>query len=270
MTLVRQPAVAGQFYPADPRELAALAARLTTADLPPLPAFGAMLPHAGYLYSGMIAGLTLSRIAIPSTVILIGPDHHGAGAPLALWPEGAWQTPLGLVKIDSDYAAALQKRMPLIASDPAAHRFEHSLEVQLPLLQQLRPDLRIVPLLLNRPGFDELLRLGETLAEVVGQSPERPLIIASSDMTHYESAAVAARKDAQALEQVLAGSPEGLYRTVRDLRISMCGVLPTVALLAAARAADACEIVLTRYGHSGEVSGNDREVVGYSGVIIRS
>lgn len=264
----REPAVAGRFYPARSQELAVeVDSFLGTVQAEP--AIGVMVPHAGYPFSGVIAGATFSRVVIPQTVILLGPNHHGYGAPAALWSAGRWKTPLGEIAIDTEVAHELLAASPLLQSDIAAHRYEHSLEVQVPFLQRLNPLTRIVPLSIGRVTFDDLLEIGRALAQVAARQEERPLLVASSDMTHYESAETARRKDHQALARICALDPQGLYQTVRDEKISMCGVLPTVIMLSAARELGALAAEVVRYGHSGEVTGEGSEVVGYAGVVVR-
>lgn len=264
--MIREPAVAGRFYPGSPADLAReVDTFLATPH--PAPALGVMVPHAGYLYSGAIAGATFSRVAIPPIVIILGPNHHGTGAPAALYASGAWRTPLGEVAID----AALAQRLldsTAVQADVTAHRFEHSLEVQVPFLQRLNPAVRIVPLCIGSLPLKELLELGGALGRVLATEAVRPLLVASTDMTHYEPGPVARIKDERALDHVLALDPAGLCQTVRSGGITMCGVLPTVIMLAAAKELGATRAELVRYGNSGEVTGDQSEVVGYAGVVV--
>ncbi len=264
----RSPAVAGQFYPDNAQSLR----RLIEGYCPPaaekIAALGVMVPHAGYVYSGAIAGSVFAQVRIPPRVILLGPNHHGLGESAALFPAGNWQTPLGSVATDEVLSGELLTDCPLLSKDPRAHLAEHSLEVQLPFLQVLAPDCRIVPLCLGRLSLEELLELGAALARVLAAHPGEVLMVASSDMTHYEPGAVAREKDERALQRIIALDPEGLYRTVRDRRISMCGVLPTVAMLEAARLAGASRATLVRYGNSGDITGDQSAVVGYAGVVL--
>ena len=264
----RSPAVAGQFYPDNAQSLRRLIQSYCPIVDEKIAALGIMVPHAGYVYSGAIAGAAFARVRIPSKVILLGPNHHGLGARAALFPSGNWQTPLGAVAIDEDLAGELLTACPLLSEDPRAHLTEHSLEVQVPFLQVLAPDCRIVPLCLGHLSLAELLELGAALARVLAAHSGEVLMIASSDMTHYEPGAVAREKDEGALQRIIALDPAGLYRTVRDGRISMCGVLPTVAMLEAARLAGASRATLIRYGNSGDITGDQSSVVGYAGVVL--
>ncbi len=263
----REPAVAGRFYGDGPSALAReVDAYLSAAPGEKLAATGVVAPHAGYLYSGAIAGAVYGRILVPPRVILLGPNHTGLGRPIALWPAGGgWRTPLGTVPI----AAALTEALlagGLAVVDRAAHLREHSLEVQLPFLQRARPDVEIAALCLGPLDVGECERVGRAVAAAARDFGA--LVVASSDMSHYISAAAAREKDHRAIERILALDPEGLHGTVRREGITMCGVVPTTAMLFAARALGATRAELVRYGNSGEVNGDTRQVVGYAGVVV--
>lgn len=266
--MIRQPAVAGQFYPASVSQLRSELEQLVSADVTQKKVIGVIAPHAGYLYSGATAGKLLSDILIPRTVIILGPNHHGVGALAALSPEDGWQTPLGIVPIDKRLGGLIQQFVPLIQEDRAAHLHEHSLEVQVPFLQFLRPDVSIVPLCLGFGDYAGCKLLGKGLAAAIRAFGEEVLILASSDMTHYESAEVAKQKDTLALERALSLDPEGLVEVCRSNRISMCGVIPAATMLVAAKELGATRAELTAYTHSGEVTGDYRQVVAYAAVEI--
>jgi len=266
--MLRAPAVAGQFYPDRPGVLGRALDRLVPQVARKRVAIGVISPHAGYVYSGGVAGKSFAPLQIPPEVVILGPNHHGVGRPVAVYHRGGWQTPLGTVPIAETLADAILAACPLAAADVVAHRAEHSLEVQVPFLQRLADRLAIVPICIGRVPLEQLLALGDGLAAALSGLDPRPLIVASSDMTHYESGEEARRKDSLALERVLALDPEGLYRTVRDHHISMCGVLPAVVMLRAAKALGATGAELVAYANSGEVTGDQREVVGYAGVIV--
>jgi AmmeMemoRadiSam system protein B len=262
----REPAVAGRFYTDEPSALAREVDRFLAAAAPRSPALGVLAPHAGYVYSGAIAGAVYARVAVPPRVLVLGPNHTGLGRPAALWPPGgAWRTPLGLVPVSAALTEALA-RVPGVEVDRAAHLGEHSLEVQLPFLQRARPDVEIAALCLGPLDLDACAELGAGVARVAADAGA--LVVASSDMSHYVPAEVAREKDHRAIERVLALDPEGLYRTVRRERIGMCGVIPATVMLHAARALGAGAGELVRYGTSGDVSGDDRHVVGYAGVLV--
>ncbi len=266
--MLRAPAVAGQFYPGRPDALREQLAKLVPADVEKRPAFGVMAPHAGYIYSGGVAGKLFAGIAIPREVVILGPNHHGVGAQIAVDTRSGWALPLGNVPIAAELAAAVLAACPLAAADTEAHRCEHSLEVQVPFLQFLDGSFAIVPICLGRVPLEQLLELGDGLAAAMRTRETLPLMVASSDMTHYESADAARHKDQLALKHVLDLDPEGLYRTVRAERISMCGVLPTVVMLRAALALGATRGELVAYANSGDVNGDRRQVVGYAGVVV--
>ncbi len=267
--MLRSPAVAGQFYPGREAALRQMLDDMLPAGDEKIAAFGVMSPHAGYVYSGKVAGKTLAGTAIPDKVIILGPNHHGVGHPAAVFEQGSWLTPLGEVRIAEDLTAMILDECPMTAADTVAHRYEHSLEVQVPFLQHLLPEVRIAPICISRLSLDELLQMGEGLASAVASCAVRPLIVASSDMTHFESGAVAHHKDFLAIEKILALDPEGLYDTVRSNCISMCGVIPTVVMLQALNCLGASEAELVAYSNSGDVTGDQSDVVGYAGVRIR-
>ncbi len=264
----RKPAVAGQFYPGEARALRPLVEGFMRSSVAPQTAIGILAPHAGYVYSGAIAGETFARIEIPANVIILGPNHHGIGHPAAVFARGSWLTPLGETAVDEELAAAILQACPQTAADTAAHRMEHSLEVQLPFIQTRAPQARIVPICLAGLPLTDLLAIGEGLGRLLAARPEKVLLVASSDMSHYISGDAAREKDGRALAPFLALDPETLYRTVRDERISMCGMIPAVVMLAAAKALGAARAELVRYGNSGEVTGDQSQVVGYAGAIV--
>jgi len=266
--MIRSPAVAGRFYPSDPRELAAEIDIYAPPDAEKLPALGCVVPHAGYMYSGHVAGAVYSSLQIPSRCILLGPRHFPKGQPMAILTEGSWQTPFGEAPIDSELASKLAHAFPLLREDPVAHEREHSLEVQIPFLQRLVQDLRFVPVVLASDRYDALEQLGQAVAQVVSAESERVLVIASTDMNHYESDAITREKDRKAIERILALDPRGLYDTVRKEGITMCGYAATVAMLVAMNRLGAKEAKLVRYATSGDVTGDRGEVVGYAGITI--
>ena len=265
----RAAAVADQFYPGDPGCLAKMVARLVPTGEKSRPARAVVMPHAGYIYSGAVAGATVAAAEIPPEAIILGPNHHGLGAAAALMDQGAWEMPWGEVAINTDLAAEILAHCPDCTVDELAHRREHSLEVLLPFLHYRQPRLRIVPLCLTRSDYPFCQRVGLGLAAAIKAWPRPVLLAASSDMSHYERRAEAAAKDGLAIERVLALDPAGLYRTVAEHRISMCGVIPTVITMIAALELGAEDAQLVRYSDSGEVSGDTEQVVGYAGFVIR-
>lgn len=271
-TAIRPPAVAGQFYPADSRklrfEVEAFTRPAEGAQQAKIRALGCVAPHAGYVYSGGVAGAVYSRLELPTRYIILCPNHTGRGEPLAIMSKGAWRTPLGDVPIDEELASALKARFSLLAEDEAAHRFEHALEVQLPFLQVLHPQFSFVPITVGTGHYEVLNALGIAIASAIRESGEQILVIASSDMNHYESDSVTRAKDRRAIDQILGLDPQGLYDVVRAASISMCGYGPTVAMLTAALKLGAKKAELLRYATSGDVSGDRDRVVGYAGMAV--
>jgi AmmeMemoRadiSam system protein B len=264
----RQPAVAGQFYPGSEQALRAALSELIPENALPVPVKGLISPHAGYMYSGAIAGQLYGRITIPGTVLIIGPNHHGAGEAAALYPDGEWLTPLGATAINSRLNELLLQHGRYLRSDSIAHRDEHSLEVQLPFIQYLRPDVSIAALCIGHGDYAPLRDIGHGIAAAIREYGEEVLIIASSDMTHYESADSARQKDEMALERALALDGKGLLEVCHSRGITMCGVVPATVMIEAALQLGASRAELVAYGNSGDVTGDNRQVVGYAAVTV--
>src|ERR1700720_1042419 len=270
---VRIPAVAGRFYPARAGELLR-DVRQYTLPLQDarIAAVGCVAPHAGYIYSGGVAGAVYSRVEIPERCVILCPNHTGKGQPLAVMASTTWQTPLGNVAADAEMGAHLLGRFPALREDSAAHRAEHAVEVQLPFLQAQQPELTMLPIAIGTSNFDVLRGLGEALADVIAELEEkreqRVLIIASSDMNHYESAAITRVKDHHAIQPILAMDARSLWEAVMGEDISMCGFGPTVVMLIAAKLLGATSAMLVKYATSGDVSGDYDSVVGYAGIIV--
>ena len=261
--------MAGMFYPAGEESLRGELMDLTRGGRPETATpLALIVPHAGYIYSGRIAARTYLSGTLADRIVVLGPNHTGEGEAIAVQAEGAWRTPLGDAPIDAPLAQAVLAHVPRARIDAAAHRREHSIEVQVPFLQHLRAGFRFVPICVGTHDPAALLDLGRGLAEVIRGTHERVLLVLSSDMTHYEPADVAERRDRLALDRILALDPEGLLDVVRRESITMCGVAPAVAGLEAARGLGADRAVLVAYGHSGERTGDDTEVVAYAGVAI--
>jgi AmmeMemoRadiSam system protein B len=272
-TLLRRPAVAGRFYPGDPEDLRAEAqaylSQSKSNNQTAVQAIGCITPHAGYLYSGHVAGAVFARLEIPERCVVLCPNHTGMGRALAILSEGAWETPLGEVPVDEGLAGALKRQFPALHEDAAAHRAEHAIEVELPFLQLRQPKLQIVPIALGTGQFEVLEALGVALAEVVAAQAAPVLIVASSDMNHYESDAVTRVKDHKAIERILTLDPRGLFDVVTQQNISMCGFGPAVVMLTAARQLGATSAELVKYATSGDISGDRNAVVGYAGVVVK-
>jgi MEMO1 family protein len=268
--MLRLPAVAGQFYPRNPQELSALIEQYTKEERTQekVKVRACLVPHAGYMYSGVVAGAVFSRIILPKKILLVGVRHQPRGEALAILSEGAWRTPLGDVPIETPLAAQLRKECPGLREDSVAHSREHSLEVELPFLQVLDPGFSFVPVAVGTLRFEELVELGEGIARVLKESREEILLVTSSDMNHYEDDETTRRKDHRAIDRILTLDPKGLYDVCRAKDISMCGLGPAVAMLSAMKRLDVEKAELVRYATSGDVSGDRDAVVGYAGMIF--
>lgn len=265
---IRSPAVAGQFYPRNPDRLEAEIQSYSRVEPRLIAAIGCVVPHAGYMYSGHVAGAVYSRLELTQRCIILCPNHTGVGTPLSIMSEGRWETPLGDVAIDTRLAAQLKTNFSFLAEDSYAHRSEHAIEVQLPFLQTRVKNLTFVPIAVGTGRFESLEMLGNAIAEAITAQQEHILIIASSDMNHYEPDGITRQKDAVAIERVLALDARGLYDVVNRQKISMCGFGPAVAMLTAARRLGANAAELIKYATSGDVSGDRDMVVGYAGIAV--
>jgi len=269
---VRQPAVAGRFYPAKPE---ALTRKLDEYLVPPAPvsekteaALGCVVPHAGYIYSGHVAGAVYRQLPPRASYLLLCPNHTGRGAPLAVMSSGEWLTPLGPVAVDAALAQDLRHSCHLLMEDASAHEEEHSLEVQLPFLQRAVGKFNFVPLAIGVGGYSTLETLGHSIAEALKRLERPVLMIASSDMNHYEPDGITRVKDRMAIDKILALDPAGLYDVLRREDISMCGYGPTIIMLTAGKDLGATHAELVKYATSADTSGDRSAVVGYAGIIV--
>src|SRR6266481_9014586 len=268
--MLRLPAVAGRFYPSSPAELTALIHKYVVSD-PGTPAIrvrACLVPHAGYVYSGHVAGAVLARMALPRKIIILGVRHYPRGEAAAILSTGAWRTPLGDARIDEALGEELKKACPLLREDSVAHSAEHSLEVQLPFLQVLAPEFTFVPVALGTVRFEDLVAVGEAIAQVLETGKEDVLLLTTSDLNHYEDDATTRVKDHKAICKLLARNARGLYDACRNEDISMCGLGPAVAMLTALNALGAKNSGLVKYATSADVSGDRDAVVGYAGMIF--
>ncbi|MDY6953625.1 MAG: AmmeMemoRadiSam system protein B [Thermodesulfobacteriota bacterium] len=268
--MLRKPAVADVFYPGDKNRLTAQLESFLKPVPEPKKALAVISPHAGYVYSGGVAGSVFSEIRVPPAVVILGPNHRGIGAPVAISTSGVWETPLGSVLINEGLARSIFEAGCdcKMADDPQAHALEHSLEVQVPFLQILRPDVTIVPLALSQVGYKGCQEIGLALAKGIEEYAKDVLMVASTDMTHYESQEIARANDQAAIDKIVDLDPKGLYDTVADNRISMCGVIPTTIALVASKALGATTADLVKYATSGDVTGDYAQVVGYAGFVV--
>ncbi len=266
--MIRQPAVAGSFYSGDAVSLKSDIEGFVMKDCEKQSALGIVSPHAGYVYSGRVAGNLYSKIKIPDTVVILSPNHTGYGAPYSIWPGGSWRTPLGDVKIDEEIVNEWALHCDLIEKDREAHLYEHAAEVQLPFIQYFNPGVRIVVMVISARNIADLKNIGKSLSLVLQKLRPDALVVASSDMTHHESQVSANRKDKIAIHEILALNEDNLYRKVREMNITMCGIFPAVTMLVCAKERGATKAELVRYETSGDVTGDYDQVVGYAGVIV--
>jgi len=273
--LVRKPAVAGQFYPSDAAELSSLIDqcylhRLGPGMVPPAPRSGSpvvavVCPHAGYVYSGPVAAHSyfhVSSLADPELIVVVAPNHYGIGSGVSTFKDGEWETPLGRIYVDADATGRLADLAEVVAFDPEAHRLEHSLEVQLPFLQRIYGDsVPLLPVSLLFQDIDTAKAVAAALAKVV--RGKRTVLVASSDLTHYEPAEQARKKDNALMKKVLEMDLEGFYSTLDGLGVTACGSGAIATVMEAARSLGFKRAELLKYASSGDTTGDNLQVVGY-------
>lgn len=266
--MIRKPRVAGHFYPNEPDVLRkTLEGFISSGD--PERAVAVISPHAGYIYSGAVAGEVYSSVEIPDDVILIGPNHTGLGRNASVMASGSWETPLGITAINEGLASMVIEGCRLFSGDSEAHLLEHSLEVQLPFIQFLNSDSRIVPVTVMHAGYDECRDMGLGLADAIKAYGKGVLIIVSSDMNHYEPDKVSRKKDSYAIDKILELDAKGLLQVTEDKDITMCGAVPAAIGITAAIRLGARQARLVKYSTSGEVNNDYSQVVGYAGIIMK-
>jgi AmmeMemoRadiSam system protein B len=221
------------------------------------------------MYSGHVAGAVFAGLEVPQLCLVLCPNHTGVGRALAIVSEGDWETPLGNVSIDSAFAEELKRSCPLLEEDATAHHSEHAAEVELPFLQVRQPKLKFVPIAVGTGKFGTLEQLGNAVAKVIASQNTPVLIVASSDMNHYESDAITRVKDHAAIESILRLDARALYDAVTRQHISMCGFGPAIVMLTATKKLGATAAELVKYATSGDVSGDHNMVVGYAGIVLR-
>ena len=266
---IRPPAVAGRFYPGRPEWLTHQLDQYLGNETEKIDgALGCIVPHAGYMYSGPVAGAVFGKLPKRQTYIILCPNHTGRGAPFAIMSSGEWLTPLGRAQVNPRVAKLLRQACHLLMEDSEAHEDEHSLEVQLPFLQRSVGNFSFVPIAIGSIGYSGLESLGHSIAQVVKPDAGDSLVIASSDMNHYEPDGLTREKDHKAIEKILALDPQGLYEVVRREDISMCGYGPAIVMLTAAKDLGAGHAQLIKYATSADTTGDRDAVVGYAGIIV--
>ena len=265
----RNAAVAGQFYPLRAASIEKQVFSFMEKAAKKVRAVGVVSPHAGYVYSGAVAGSVYSRIELVPTYIIIGPNHTGRGKQFSIMSEGEWAMPQGEVPIDAELAKSLLRTSEFLEEDFLAHAHEHSIEVQLPFLQCLKQPFTFVPIIASYAEAGIYQALGKEIAKVIKDCGRDVVIIASSDMTHYESQENAQSKDMKAIQAILKLDEKVLIDTIEKLDISMCGYAPVSIMLAAAKGLGASAADLVIYQTCGDVTGDYSSVVGYAGIIVR-
>lgn len=265
--MIRHPAVAGQFYPGTKPALQKEVERYLSKGTDKIRAIGVISPHAGYTYSGSVAGATLSTVEFEDTCIIMGPNHTGEGKSFSIMTEGTWRTPLGDCEIDSELAKSILGNSEYLQEDEKAHRYEHSVEVQIPFLQILKGGFKIVPMVLSHAKVEVYKKIGRSIARSLKEK-HMATIIASSDMTHYEPQDIAKEKDEKAIDAILNLDEENLMTIIGNYGISMCGYAPSCVMLAASKELGAKNAKLIKYQTSGDVTGDYDAVVGYAGVVV--
>ena len=271
--MVRRARYAGSWYPGSAEELRRTVEGYLAAGGPAAPAVGLVSPHAGYVYSGAVAGKGYAAVDVTPSVIVLAPVHEYAAAAISVWDGGPWETPLGQVEIDEELLRAVADGCGMAPADGDFHADRQTLELQLPFLQVRRADVKIVPIIVQTHEVGELRSLGAACAAAIEARGADVLIVASSDMTHFETAAVAKKKDEMALARVVEIDPEGLLDVVSRER-SMCGAAPAAAMLFAARELGATRAETVTYATSGDVKKKEHRkdtdsVVGYAAVAVR-
>ena len=267
--MLRNPTVAGQFYPASKEQLICEIEKYINKKASKKKILGIVLPHAGYIYSGETAAFTLSKAELPDNIIILGPNHTGADPRFSIMAHGMWNTPMDNVNINDALANIILNKTSLVKEDDKAQIYEHSIEVQLPIIQYLKSNFRFVPIVVSYGDIKQYQEIGYAIASAIEDFGEKVLIVASSDMTHYESSETAKRKDNLAIESILALDEVELFNRVHEHSISMCGCGPVCIMLAACKKLGAKHAELVKYTNSGEVTGDFSQVVGYAGIIVK-
>lgn len=267
--MIRLSVVAGQFYPDNAKELEASIKQMLDEKTEKEDVLGVVVPHAGYQYSGPVVGAVVSRIRLTDTVIILGPNHTGYGKPFSISTEGKWNTPLGNVAIDSDLAKRLSAKSRYLHDDYDAHRYEHSIEVQLPFLQYFKKNIKFVPIVITTANLETYQGIGKEIARAIKEVNRPVIVMASSDMTHYEPDDAARLKDDYVIQAMLNLDEEGLVNRIEERKITMCGFAPAAIMITAVKELGANGAELVKYMTSGDTTGERSAVVGYAGLVFK-
>jgi MEMO1 family protein len=263
---IRNPVVAGTFYPGNSLQLQNAVEKLLVREMEMRKPLFLLVPHAGYIYSGSTAGKAFAASELPSRIVILGPNHTGMGAPVSVWSKGSWLNPLGEVKIDEELAELLLSNSGSAKEDTLAHLREHSIEVQLPFLQVRYENIKIVPVCVAVHKYEDLIKLGDSMAKAFEDIKDDVAFVVSSDMNHYENAGACIIKDGKAIDAMVNLDPQKLYEVVIENKITMCGSASAVAALQAVKKMGAKHCEILDYSHSGMVTGDESEVVSYAGL----
>jgi len=267
--LKRKPSVAGYFYPHDSDSLRSMIQEMVDPQANKKKAIGVISPHAGYVYSGKVAGSVFSSVVLPENFVIMGPNHQDVSTRISLMKDGVWETPLGDVSINTTLADLITNQSDILKESAKSHSTEHSLEVQLPFIQYLKKNVSFVPICIAYfATYDDLEELGRAISGAIRGYGKDVLIIASTDMSHYVSQEVAKEKDFHAIGKILKLDAQGLYDVVKGENINMCGYQPVAAAIIASKQLEAKKAELIKYQTSGDISGDFSKVVGYAGIRI--
>jgi MEMO1 family protein len=266
---IREPAVAGQFYPSSPEELRAMIKGMVDEKVAKEEVIGYYAPHAGYIYSGPVVGAVVSHVKMKNTFVILGPSHTGVGAPFSILTEGTWRTPLGDVEIDTELGKSILANSNHLEEDRLAHLQEHSIEVQLPFIQYFKPDIKFVPIVLSHTNAAVYRNIGMAIAKAIKDTGKEVVIVASGDMNHYEPQKITHTKDRRAIESILKLEAGELLERVRDFKISMCGYGTAACLIYAAKEFGPVKTELVKYQTSGDITHDYNAVVGYAGILFK-
>ena len=269
--MIRKTVWAGprNFYPDNPETLKKTIAGFIDTDQKKEECKAVLMPHAGYFYSGKVAGKTISAVNIPDTIIILAPNHTGLGSPYSILSKGSWQAPFGYISIQEELAALILENSGFFRQDEAPHIKEHAIEVEIPFLQYFNKNISIVPVIISDFLLNNYRKAGQEIAAAIKKFAKPVLIVISSDLTHYESQESAKEKDRQVIEAIKELDEEKLYDRVNRNKISMCGYAPACTGISAAKKLGAQEARLIDYKTSGDTSGDFSSVVGYAGLIIK-
>lgn len=266
--MTREAVVSGQFYPSQVSELKKTIEEFDQKDSAKKHAYAIVVPHAGYVYSGKVAASTISKVLPKKRLIILGPNHTGHGKDFGVFPKGAWSTPFGDIQIDEDLADKIIKNGSVIVKDEFCHKFEHSIEVELPLLYYYFKEFKFVPIVCQVSDIATYKEVAAQIFSAIKDIKEEVMFVASSDMTHYEPDPAARKKDRLALECITDLDAEGLLRIVKKENITMCGIAPVAITLLIVKEMGATKASVSLYQTSADSGASANSVVGYAGVII--